>query len=152
LGQEKQALIKLKLEDSKEITLATHRTILGAAISPNGSQIAYVHEENEGFILNIISSENGARSKTIVLEHSAIPNGRIHWTPDGGGISYLNQDEDADVPNIFIQPIDGSPPQQLTHFTTDMIGNYCWSMDGKQIAYSLGKKMSFDIVLIESLR
>ena len=105
-------------------------------------------ERNDDLILNIISSEGGPPTKTIRLEKGAYAAGRIHWTPDGNGIAYLQFEKD--VSNIHIQPIDGSSPRHLTNFTEDIITNFSWSLDGKQIAYSRGKD-SYDIVLIESI-
>lgn len=73
----------------------------------------------------------------------------IRWTPDGRGIAYLNVEPQ---PNIWIQPLDGSPPQQLTHFTDGrQIPDFAWSHDGTRLAV-VRAETSTDIVLYRGLR
>jgi eukaryotic-like serine/threonine-protein kinase len=70
------------------------------------------------------------------------------WTPDGRALAYL----DLAQTNIWIQPIDGSPPRQLTHFTDGrLIGDYAWSHDGQRLAISRVEVRN-DIVLFRGLR
>jgi len=52
--------------------------------------------------------------------------------------------------NIWRQPLDGSAPRQLTHFTSDRIFSFAWSRDGKRLAVSRGT-VSGDVVLIRNL-
>ncbi|MCI0618666.1 hypothetical protein L0244_37285, partial [bacterium] len=111
--------------------------------------IAYAYMEPQSshyWMINIISIEEGSVSKSLQIETDVFPFGRIHWTPDGRGIAYIRQGE----PNIYVQPVDGSPPQRLTNFTADRVFNFAWSLDGKRIAYSRGK-FSSDIVLIQNV-
>jgi Tol biopolymer transport system component len=150
-GGEKQSLLKIMMKDDKEITLASHKFIYGAAISPDGSKVAYVFmnpDNTTELMLNIISAEGGHPLKTFKMETGVFPGGRIHWTPDGSGIAYIRFQDD--VANIHVQPIDGSPVKALTKFNSDMITNFAWSLDGKQIAYSRGKD-NYDVVLIQSV-
>jgi Tol biopolymer transport system component len=45
------------------------------------------------------------------------------WMPGGRGLSYLLQD--AGGINIWVQPLDGSAPRQITHVTDGRyIGHY----------------------------
>jgi Tol biopolymer transport system component len=150
-ASEKQYLIKVDLDGGKEVTLASHKYILGIAISPDGSQIAYVYmdpDQSHDPMINIIPFEGGAASKSFRIEKDVFPYGRIHWTPDGNGIAYIR--DEHGVSNIYIQPIDGSPPRRFSNFTSDRILHFAWSLDGKQIAYSRAKIIS-DIVLIQNV-
>jgi Tol biopolymer transport system component len=71
------------------------------------------------------------------------------WTPDGRGIAYYTEGTDA---NLWIQPLDGSAPQQLTHFTDGRsITDFCWSRDGKRLAIARAT-ITNDIVLFKGLR
>ena len=36
--------------------------------------------------------------------------------------------------NLWVQPLDGSPGHQLTHFTSEVISDFHWSPDGKTLA------------------
>jgi Tol biopolymer transport system component len=73
--------------------------------------------------------------------------------PDGRGISYVDRGSDAGLTaNLFVQPIDGSAPRQLTHFTDrKTIGQYAWSRDGRRLAMSRAS-FSSDIVLFRGLK
>jgi hypothetical protein len=47
--------------------------------------------------------------------------------------------------------VNGSPPKQLTNFTSDLIFWFAFSRDGKQVALSRGSRTS-DVVLISNLQ
>ena len=70
------------------------------------------------------------------------------WTPDGKGIAYY---EEGSGGNLWVQPLDGSPRRQLTHFSDDWrIEDFAWSWDGKRWAIARSKATQ-DIVLIKGL-
>ncbi|MDX6385851.1 MAG: hypothetical protein QOK48_3424 [Blastocatellia bacterium] len=75
--------------------------------------------------------------------------GKFCWTSDGRALSYA--DKQSGVGNIWIQPLDGSPPRQLTNWKADPIPAFDWSRDGKRLAYAVGNVTS-DIVLINDAR
>jgi hypothetical protein len=50
--------------------------------------------------------------------------------PDDRGVAYT----DATQSNLWVQPFDGKPPYQLTHFTDRIIEDFAWSHDGKRLA------------------
>jgi hypothetical protein len=51
-----------------------------------------------------------------------------------------------------VQPIDGSPRRQLTHFTDNRtITDFAWSRDGKRLAIARAT-VTNDIVLFKGLR
>ena len=72
-------------------------------------------------------------------------NNVLDWSTDGRNVLYV--DVRDGVSNIWAQPIDGSPPRQLTNFKSDLIFTFDLSMDGKQLALSRGT-ISNDVVLI----
>src|SRR5260370_34253330 len=69
----------------------------------------------------------------------------INWTVDGRALTYIVTKDG--VSNIWSQPVDGSPPTQVTDFKFDLIFHYSWSRDGKKLAVARGSKTS-DVVLI----
>jgi Tol biopolymer transport system component len=72
----------------------------------------------------------------------------LRWMPDGRGIAYI----DATGSNLWVQPLDGSSPLQLTHFTDGRtIADFAWSRDGKRLAISRAT-ITNDIVLFKGLR
>ena len=67
--------------------------------------------------------------------------------PGGLGIYFIALNNGAS--NIWGQPIDGSPPVQVTDFKDGRTFNFAFSPDGKQLALSRGTFNS-DVVLIEN--
>ncbi len=71
--------------------------------------------------------------------------GRLRWMPDGSGLAYAARQQG--VGNIWVQPLDGSAPRQLTHWSVNPIFSFGWSRDGKWLAYASGSITS-DVVVI----
>jgi Tol biopolymer transport system component len=71
--------------------------------------------------------------------------GKIQWTPDGNSVAYLDQRDG--VGNIWLQPLDGTSPKQLTDFKDSQIFSFDWLADGRLIT-SRGTKTG-DAVLIK---
>lgn len=68
---------------------------------------------------------------------------------DGGqGLAYL--DIAAEVSNIWVQPLDGGKPQQLSNFKSERIDSFDWSPDGRHIAFVRGAETSY-VVLIQPM-
>ena len=71
------------------------------------------------------------------------------WTPDGKGIAFYYIGRGG---NLWVQPLDGSPRRQLTHFADDRsIIDFAWSGDGTRLAISRVTSTN-DIVLFKGLR
>jgi Tol biopolymer transport system component len=77
-----------------------------------------------------------------------ISGGPIRWTPDGRSLAYLSQDAPS---NIWIQPLEGGPPRQMTRFPDQRIIAYNWSHDGKLLALARATDRS-DIVLLKGVK
>jgi Tol biopolymer transport system component len=70
------------------------------------------------------------------------------WTPDGRGIAYYTLGPGG---NLWVQPLDGSAPRQITHFTDGRsIVDFAWSRDGKHLAIAR-TTVTNDIVLFKGL-
>lgn len=79
------------------------------------------------------------------------PEGGLHsrWAPDGKGIAFNYLGGGG---NLWVQPLDGSPLRQLTHFADDrVIMDFQWSRDGTRLAVSRATGTE-DIVLFKGLR
>ena len=118
------------------------------AVSLDGKQIVFVFldERVTPKRLRIAIMPFGGGPPTKILD---LPPRRIRWTSDGRALTY--PDARDGVPNIWIQPLDGNPPKQLTNFTNDQIFAYAWSRDGKRLACARGNQIS-DVVLISSIK
>ena len=119
-----------------------------AAVSPDGRLLAYYNPDK----IVVVPIDGGPPIKTfdgpsIKTFHG--DNNKIAWSPDGRALTYLvNHDF---VPNLWIQPLDGGEPTQLTHFTSQGISSYAWSPDGKQLVVARTTFKS-DIVLISEVK
>ena len=121
----------------------------GAALSPDGTTLA---EFLEGF-----SPQPGAQGNRILLLNLADPVGtpsrsitvdpkfevsffspgptsraNFRFTPDGKALAFVSQENG--VSNVWTLPLNGSPPKQITNFPSDIILDFAWSPDGKQLA------------------
>jgi hypothetical protein len=80
---------------------------------------------------------------------AGIRGSRPRWTPDGRAVAYV---DGMTQTNLWVQPIDGSAPRQLTQFTDGrLLGHYAWSHDGQRLAISRAT-FSSDIVLFRGLK
>lgn len=67
------------------------------------------------------------------------------FTPDDKAIAFLITRNRA--ANIWLQPLSGAEPVQLTKFTSGDMFAFAWSKDGKQLAFSRGQRKT-DVVMM----
>jgi hypothetical protein len=54
------------------------------------------------------------------------------------------------IDNLWIQPLDGTPRRQMTHFTAERIAGFAFSRDGAQLGIKRGHAES-DAVLLHNI-
>ena len=70
----------------------------------------------------------------------------VSWTPDGRGVAYAKDG------NLWVQPLSGGAPRQLTRFTDGReIRSFEWSRDGQRLAITRST-VTNDIVLFDGLK
>ncbi|SRR6266567_2124890 len=118
-------------------------------VSPDGRLIAcrYREENSNAQKIAILPFSGGLPIK--ILDIPIVDWQRVRWTADGTSLTYI--DTRAGVSNLWRQPIDGSPPKQLTTFKSDQIFSYDWSREGELLACERGVETS-DVVLISSFQ
>jgi Tol biopolymer transport system component len=130
--------------DGGEPVLITDEHTSSPVISPDGKLIACAYwdlkDTSKRLRIALFPIDGGEPVKTF-----DIPNSNLRWTADGRALTYINTRNG--VSNLWIQPIEGGTPRQLTTFNADRIFNYAWSRDGKQLMCSRGTVTS-DVVLI----
>ncbi len=126
---------------------------LAPAISPDGKFIVFYwvkRNQKQPPEIVIIPFEGGEAVKSFNLPIQYFPGfgkNALQWTPDGNAVNYaLFQNN---VSNIWRQPIDGSPPIQVTNFQTDRIFNFSYAPDGQYLALSRGT-FNRDVILIKN--
>jgi Tol biopolymer transport system component len=119
-------------------------------ISPDGKLLSYfgLNKQNQP-VLNIIPFEGAASIKTIDIPSNVKVNINHVWTLDGRAVIY--RQNIGDVSNLWMRPLDGSAPTQLTDFKSDGIPWFDLSRDGKQLAMSRSVPGG-EVVLISNFR
>jgi len=123
------------------------------SVSPDGTLVAYMRVDGQGanakakFVVQKL--EGGASLQEIPASGDI---GNLNWTPDGHALTYLHTVGSAR--HLYMQPLSGGPPVQLTHFDTEpsLITNYAWSRDGKKFALTRGRYNDTDVVMFSGFR
>jgi Tol biopolymer transport system component len=125
-------------------------------VSPDGKLIAcyYGDPQTRATKLALLPFEGGDPVKLFDLPSSAISEDSelrqlVRWTPDGRAVTYLIMR--GLVSNIWLQPVDGGQPRQLTDFKAGRIFSFDLSRDGKWLALARGN-VDNDVVLIKDFR
>jgi len=121
-----------------------HRLAVRPAVSPDGTQLAFgTVDDHNRFTLMVCDIPGCVNQRTI---GSNARYGR--WLPSGAAIAYVDAEEQR---NLYVQPLDGSAPTQLTHFTDSRIQDFGWSGDGTRLAILRSETLA-DVVLFNGLR
>ncbi|MGB8782058.1 MAG: protein kinase [Terriglobales bacterium] len=117
--------------------------------SPDGKAFAY--------LVSVTSPDTQAGMPRVALLSLESPNslrllevnphvsGGVQFTPDGKALAYGIRENGVD--NLWVQPLDGSAPRQITNFNSEQIKMFHWSPDGRNLALSRGHSES-DVVLL----
>jgi serine/threonine protein kinase/Tol biopolymer transport system component len=145
----KRTLRRISINGGDSEQLTDYPSV-GPVISPDGKWIScyYRPETKAPWRLAIIPFDGGPPVKTFEVPQNVLFASLVRWTPDGLGLAYITSR--GGTSNIWIQPLDGSPPKQLTNFTSDQIFWFEWSSDGRQLGVSRGAVTS-DVVMIKDL-
>ena len=68
------------------------------------------------------------------------------FSPDGQAVAYVIGGEN-NANNLWLQPLDGKPGRQISHFLSEQIFGFGWSPDGKRLLVWRGHTES-DVVLL----
>jgi Tol biopolymer transport system component len=77
------------------------------------------------------------------------PENDFGWTSDSRALTYIVTR--GGVSNIWIQPLDGSQPKQVTDFKSDQIYAFDWSHDGRQLLVLRATPIS-DVVMLSDFK
>jgi len=114
-----------------------------AAVSPDGGSIAFIAQAPGAVPTFLVCSLPGCSSPRTI--GPAQLDASVSWTPDGRGVAYAKDG------NLWVQPLSGGAPRQLTRFTDGReIRSFEWSRDGQRLAITRST-VTNDIVLFEGL-
>ncbi|MFI5098139.1 MAG: protein kinase [Candidatus Acidiferrales bacterium] len=117
-------------------------------LSPDGKDIVSfeVRELDHKLMLRVDNVETHQMTYSDI-DQRALPN-ELAYVPDGKGVVYLVREKGVD--NLWLQPLDGAPHRQLTHFKKDKVFRLVFSPDGSKIAMESGEQESDAVLLHDS--
>jgi len=133
---------KVSIEGGDAIKLLDKRALC-PVLSPDGRLLAFftndqpesqtwhieVHDLSSlGFVKRFELPESTTPFNSLRLT----PDNRLRWKNDGSGLAYVSRADGAS--NVWMQPLEGGAPHQLTYFKDATILSFAWSTDGKQFA------------------
>ncbi|HWN98761.1 MAG TPA: winged helix-turn-helix domain-containing protein [Blastocatellia bacterium] len=147
---DKPMVSKVPIDGGASVRLS-EKFLSRPSISPNGKLVActYTDEQHPELPqrLALVSSEQGEIVR--VIDSATNDSPMYGWTGDGSAVMCIRTRDG--ISNIYSQPLDGSPPKQVTDFNSDQIFQFAWSPDGKNLLCSRGVETS-DVVLISNFR
>lgn len=123
----------------------------GLTVSPDGRMIAFGFYDQEEkakspWKIGVISIEGGERLHVFAVDALRII---AHWAPDSRALYYMKNARS--FTNLWLHPLRGGPPRQVTNFKTEHLANFAWSPDGKHLAFARGSFRS-DAFLVSNFK
>jgi Tol biopolymer transport system component len=129
--------------------LVTEKIAQQPALSPDGKQLAFFYRDaqtNSPWKAMVTQIEGMKPVYEFALPQTVNPSGPgLRWRPDGRALTYVAIVDG--VSNVWEQPLDGTAPQQITHFKDQQIFSFAWSVDDQKLACVRGRERG-GVVLI----
>jgi Tol biopolymer transport system component len=128
-------------------------SVTSPVVSPDGALIAYGRSERHGtdarwkFVVQRVGGGPPVKQIEVPPTHNWQ---KLGWTPDGSALSYVHNTT-GNTQNLYMQPLAGGAPVQLTHFDSELgsIPDYAWSRDGKKLAITRARYNDSDVVIFQ---
>jgi eukaryotic-like serine/threonine-protein kinase len=125
----------------------------GMGVSPDGKTLAYLPElvnpQTQAGVQKIALLNLESMSTPRMIDPNPHISSGPQFTPDGKSVAYPVRENGVD--NLWVQPIDGSAPHQITQFDSEQILSFEWSPDGKNLGVLRGHTDS-DVVLFQEAK
>ena len=141
-------IFKVSTDGGTAVELAKGQ-VFNPVVSPDGTSVAYGRNEGQGASakakFEMQRLEGGAPVQVIDLP-STYSWQNLGWTPDGHALTYVHNTTGS-TQNVYMQPLAGGPPVQLTHFDSEpaVVAAYAWSRDGKKFAVTRARYNDTDV-------
>jgi dipeptidyl aminopeptidase/acylaminoacyl peptidase len=122
------------------------RFVVAADLSPDGTQVVFARtriapgknededeDECEHTDLHLLAVESGEIRR---LTFSDSTNSAPAISPDGSNVAFLSSR--TEKPQLWLLPLDGGEPRQLTKLEQGVGSGAVWSPDGSKIAFTAG--------------
>jgi len=124
--------------------VAKLRSVTSAAVSPDGSQVAYTLSvprqpltDEDGTALSelhVVATDGDALGATRPFITGKGNIGSVQWTPDGRAVAFTAKRGDDEHSVLYTIPIDGGEARRLLSHDAGLHG-VAFSPDGKQLAF-----------------
>jgi Tol biopolymer transport system component len=141
-------LWKVPVEGGEPVKILGERA-MRVSVSPDGKKFAYFGRKNNQRKLLVRALADGSVLQEFDATVWIASPPRVLWENSGRAIIYQSGGT-SDVGNLMRQSLDGSPPEQLTDFTSLQIQDFCLSPSG-EFAFVRGA-WKFDAVLLSRLK
>ncbi len=148
-------IFKISIDGGTPAELA-RGTKFSPPVSPDGRLIAYGKTVGQGASAKskivVQRLENGAIVKEIEMPPTYDWQ-ELGWTPDGQALTFVHNTTSG-TQNVYMQPLAGGRPVQLTHFDAEpaLVPAYAWSRDGKKFAVTRARYNDTDVVMFSGFR
>lgn len=142
---------KVPVAGGEPVALPTGYNPQYPSVAPDGKLIAYYYREKQPsgrFKIAVTPSSGGQPAWTFDPPGEDFWTFDIRWTTDGKALLY--EVDHNGVSNIWVKPLNGGPPKQLTNFQSDAILAFDLSRDGKHLICTRGG-WTFDLVLVRDV-
>ncbi len=146
-GAQEPAVWKVPIDGGEPVRL-TNRPASWPFVSPDGKSFVCTYGDAP-FTANrlaVIPIDGG--EPTRVYDIAPTFRANTVWLPDNRGIAYL--DARTGTTNVWLQPLAGGRPVQLTSFNADNVAAFDWSRDNRLVATRSVETTS--VVLIKDFR
>jgi eukaryotic-like serine/threonine-protein kinase len=143
-----QAIKRVSIEGGQPETLIKDSS-WGWSVSPDGKRIVgrEVRELDHRLVLTVYSIDDKKTNYHELDQRASAP---LAFAPDPKAVIYVVREKGVD--NLWEQPLDSSPPRQLTHFTSEQFQRYRFSPDGAKLAIERGHVESDAVLLRDTSR
>jgi len=122
----------------------------GYDISPDGFKVAFSWNKSGRWEIYEQSLKNSEEPKKISIGDGAKFNPR--WSPDGNRLAYIMDINGGEAYGIKVYNFTNKRVISLTpNMPFEILPSYCWSPDGKQIAFAANQGGIFAVYMISSL-
>jgi len=147
LAGARNTLWKVSIDGGTPQQLTRGSIIIKPVVSPDGQWIACAFRKDEAdkWKVAILPFAGGEPVKFLPITRAY--NQILRWTPDSSGLFFVVEKDG--ISNIWKQPLDDAPAEQVTSFTEDLIFYYDRLGSSDEFVLARGRTLR-DIVLIKN--
>jgi len=123
----------------KQLTRGTESDIT-PRWSPDGKQIAFERGGHEVHVLDLATGTDRKLATAWVSRPPYVDTREVTWSPDGKWLAYVTGVGAKQFANVFVVPVTGGEPRQVSWLSNGNGGGLSWSPDGTFITLSSGQR------------